>query len=169
LTSQASKLARSIFSISRACRCPGGQYWYVSVIVAKDGPLGKRFILTSGVHGDEMSSIRTVRTVIDPLDPAQISGTVTAMLSRPAVESVQRRWPNSGRGAGLIDVNREWPGDENGASATSRHAGLLFNRLLKLSCDLAIDFPTGMTGLEVGDRTLPDVKTVMDLYPTGQI
>src|SRR6202030_1656424 len=77
---------------------------YVSVIVAKDGRLGKRFILTRGVHGDEMSSIRTVRTVSDPLDPAQISGTATAMLSRPAVESVQRRWPNSGRGAGLIDM-----------------------------------------------------------------
>jgi uncharacterized protein len=169
LTSQASKLARSIFSLSRACRCPSGRYWYVSVIVAKDGRLGKRFILTSGVHGDAISSIRTVRTVIDPLDPAQISRTVTAMLSRPAVESVQRRSPNSGRGAGLIDMNREWPADENGASATSRHARLLFNRLLKLSCDLAIDFPTGMTSLEVGERTLPDVKTVMDLYPTGQI
>jgi uncharacterized protein len=29
----------------------------------------------------------------------------------------------------LIDMNREWPGSENGATAPSRHAGLLFNRL----------------------------------------
>jgi len=93
-------------------------------------------------------------------------------IARPAVESMQRRWPNSGRGTDLIDMNREWPGDENGASATSRHAGLLFNRLLKPNSDLAIDFHTGTTGLEVaafliGDRHLPDVKTMADLYPVG--
>jgi uncharacterized protein len=152
----------------------GGQHWYVSTIVAKGLRSGKRFTLTSGVHGDEMSSIRTVQAVMDHLDPAQMSGTVMAVLdvARPAVESMQRRWPNSGRGVGLIDLNREWPGDENGASATSRHAGLLFNRLLKPNSDLAIDFHTGTTGLEaaafiLGDRTLPEVKTMMDLYPVG--
>jgi uncharacterized protein len=155
---------------------PSGQHWYVSVVVAKGLRPGKRFTLTSGVHGDEMSSIRTVQAVMDALDPAQMSGTVTAVLdiARPAVESMQRRWPNSGRGIGLIDLNREWPGDENGASAASRHAGLLFNRLLRPNADLAIDFHTGATGLEIaafiiGDRTIPDVKTMADLYPVGQM
>ncbi len=154
----------------------GCQHLYVSVVVAKGIRSGKRFTLTSGVHGDEMSSIRTVQTVMDQLDPAQMSGTVMAVLdvARPAVESMQRRWANSGRGADLIDMNREWPGDENGASATSRHAGLLFNRLLRPNSDLAIDFHTGTTGLEIaafsiGDRSLPDVKTMMDLYPIGQM
>src|SRR5215469_7515187 len=33
---------------------PTGQYWYVSVIVAKGPKPGKRILLTSGVHGDEM-------------------------------------------------------------------------------------------------------------------
>lgn len=155
---------------------PGGQHWYVSVLVAKGARPGKRFTLTSGVHGDEMSSIHTVQTVMDRLDPAQMSGTVTAVLdvARPAIESMQRRWPNSGRGIDLIDMNREWPGDENGTSATSRHAGLVFNRLLRPNADLAIDFHTGTTGLEVaafniGDRTLPDVRTMMELYPVGLI
>ena len=112
---------------------PTGQHWYVSVLVAKGVKPGKRFTLTSGVHGDEMSSIRTVQTVMEQLDPAQMSGTVMAVLdiARPALESMQRRWPNSGRGIDLIDINREWPGNENGATATSRHAGILFNRLLK--------------------------------------
>ena len=155
---------------------PGGQSWHVSVVVAKGVRSGKRFTLTSGVHGDEMSSIRTVQTVMDQLDPMQMSGAVMAVLdvARPAVESMQRRWPNSGRGAGLIDMNREWPGDENGASATSRHAGLLFNRLLRPNSDFAIDFHTGTTGLEIaafniGDRNLPDVRTMTDLYPIGQM
>jgi uncharacterized protein len=153
---------------------PSGQHWYVSVAVVKGIRSGKRFTLTSGVHGDEMSSIHTVQTVIDRLDPSQMSGTVMAVLdiASPAVEGMQRRWPNSGRGADLIDMNREWPGDENGASATSRQAGLLFERLLRPNSDFAIDFHTGTTGLEVaafliGDRRLPDVKTMSDLYPVG--
>jgi uncharacterized protein len=154
----------------------GGQPWYVSVIVAKGARPGKRITLTSGVHGDEMSSIRTVQMVMDELDPAEMSGTVMAVLdiARPAIETMQRRWPNSGRGIDLIDLNREWPGDENGASAANRHAGLLFNRLLKPNSDLAIDFHTGTTGLEIaafiiGDRSTPDVKIMTSLYPIGQM
>ena len=153
-----------------------GQYWYVSVIVAKGAKPGKRFTLTSGVHGDEMSSVHTVQMVMNQLSPAEMSGTVMAVLdiSRPAMESMQRRWPSSGRGLELIDMNREWPGNENGFSAVSRQAGLVFNRLLKPNTDLAIDFHTGTTGLDasafhIGDMSIPDVKTMMMLYPIGQI
>jgi predicted deacylase len=84
-----------------------------------------------GVHGDETSSAHTVQAVMNQLVPAEMSGTVMAVtdVSRPAMEGMQRRWPNSGRVIDLIDMNREWPGSENGATAPSRHAGLLFNRL----------------------------------------
>ena len=155
---------------------PTGQHWYVSVTVAKGAKPGKRLVLTSGVHGDEMSSIHTVQTVMNQLDPAKMSGTVLAVtdISRPALESMQRRWPNQGRGGDLIDMNREWPGNENGLTAPSRHAGLLFNRLLRPNADAAIDFHTGTTGLEVtafniGEIARPEVKAMLDLYPVGQI
>jgi predicted deacylase len=131
---------------------PTGQHWYVSVTVAKGAKPGKRGVLTSGVHGDEMSSVHTVQTVMNQLDPAQMSGTVMAItdVSRPALESMQRRWPNQGRGIDLIDMNREWPGNENG------------------------DFHTGTTGFEVtafniGGMDVPEVKAMVDLYPVGQI
>lgn len=153
-----------------------GQYWYVSVIVVKGAKPGKRFTLTSGVHGDEMSSVHTVQTVMNQLNPAEMSGTVMAVLdiARPAMESMQRRWPSSGRGFELTDMNREWPGNENGFSAVSRQAGLVFNRLLRPNSDLAIDFHTGTTGLDasafhIGDMSIPDVKTMMMLYPVGLI
>lgn len=153
-----------------------GQPWLVSVLVAKGRLPGKRITLTSGVHGDEMSSIRVVQMVMQQLDPAQMAGSVMAVLdiSRPALETMQRRWPNQGRGIDLIDINREWPGNENGASAPSRHAGLLFNRLLKPNSDIALDFHTGTTGLEcadfiIGDRGIPEVKTLIDLYPIRQV
>ena len=76
---------------------PTGQHWYVSVIVAKGARPGKRVVLISGVHGDEMSSVHTVQTVMNQLDPAEMSGTVMAVtdVSRPALEGMQRRWPNS--------------------------------------------------------------------------
>ena len=79
---------------------PTGQHWYVSVSVAKGAKPGKRVVLVSGVHGDEMSSVHTVQTVMNQLDPGEMSGTVMAVtdVSSPALEGMQRRWPNSGRG-----------------------------------------------------------------------
>ncbi|MBZ9939253.1 succinylglutamate desuccinylase/aspartoacylase family protein [Mesorhizobium sp. BR1-1-16] len=155
---------------------PTGQHWYVSVIVAKGAKPGKRIVLTSGVHGDEMSSVHTVQTVMNALDPATMSGTVMAVtdIARAAIEGMQRRWPNSGRGADLIDLNREWPGNENGLTAPSRHAGLLFGRLLRPNADAAIDFHTGTTGFEVaafniGGMDVPAVKAMIELYPVDQI
>ncbi len=155
---------------------PSGQHWYVSVTVAKGANPGKRGVLTSGVHGDEMSSIHAVVTVMNQLDPAQMSGTVMAVtdVARPAVESMQRRWPNSGRGIDLVDMNRVWPGNENDIAAASRHAGLLFNRLLRPNADFAIDFHTGTTGFEVAafniaEMDVPEIKAMAELYPVGQI
>jgi uncharacterized protein len=146
------------------------------VTVAKGAKPGKRVVLVSGVHGDEMSSVHTVQTVMNQLEPTKMSGTVMAVtdVSRPAMESMQRRWPNSGRGMDLIDMNREWPGNENGATAPSRHAGLLFNRLLRPNADVAIDFHTGTTGFDVtafniAGMDVPEVKAMVELYPVGQI
>ncbi len=160
----------------RGVQMSTGQYWYVSVIVAKGVKPGKRITLTSGVHGDEMSSVHTVQTVMSRLDAAEMSGTVMAVvdIARPAMESMQRRWPSSGRGFELTDMNREWPGNENGVGAVSRQAGLVFNRLLQPNTDLAIDFHTGTTGLDVssfhiGDMSIPEVKTMMMLYPVAAI
>jgi hypothetical protein len=130
---------------------PTGQHWYVSVMVAKGAKPGKRIALVSGVHGDEINPVHTIQTVMDQLNPTEMSGIVLAVLdvSRPAIEGMSRRWPNSGRGIDLIDINREWPGNEDGASAPTRHAGLLFNRLLKSNADYAIDFHTSATGMDM--------------------
>ena len=155
---------------------PTGQHWYASVIVAVGAKPGKRIALISGVHGDEMSSVHAVQTVMNQLDPAQMSGTVLAVpdVSRPALEGMARRWPNSGRGIDLIDMNREWPGNENGFSATSRHAGLLFNRLFRPNADFALDFHTGTTGMDVtafnlARMELPEVRAMAELFPIDQI
>jgi len=155
---------------------PTGQHWFVSVIVAKGAKPGRRVLLVSGVHGDEMSSVQAIQAVMNQLNPAEMSGTVIAVpdVSRPALEGMARRWPNSGRGIDLIDMNREWPGNENGASAPSRHAGLLFNRLFRPNADYAIDFHTATTGIDcaafiLARMDLAEVRAMAELYPIDQI
>jgi predicted deacylase len=160
----------------RGVETPSGQHWHVSVMVARGAAPGTRVVLTSGVHGDEMSSIHTVLTVMNQLDPTAMSGTVMAVsdIARPALEGMQRRWPNSGRGIDLIDMNREWPGTENGPTASGRHAWLVFNRLLRPNADVAIDFHTGTTGFgvtdfNIGEMNVPEIRAMMELYPVSQI
>jgi len=153
-----------------------GQHWYVSVVVVKGEKPGKRVALVSGVHGDEISPIRTIQAVLEQLDPAALSGSVLAVLdvSSPALEGMARRWPNSDRGIDLIDINREWPGSENGPNAASRQAWLLFNKLMKPNADYAIDFHTATTGMDMtafhlARMDLPEVKAMAELYPIDQI
>ena len=155
---------------------PTGQHWYVATMVAKGARPGKRVALVSGVHGDEISSILTVQAVMERLNPLAMSGTVLAAfdVSRPAIEGMARRWPNSGRGIDLVDINREWPGNENGATAASRHAWLVFNRLLKPNADYAMDFHTSTTGVDLAPFHLarmdvPQVRAMAELFPIGLI
>ena len=153
-----------------------GQHWYVSVMVAKGTRPGRRILLTSGVHGDEISPMHTLQTVMNQLDPARMSGTVTAAfdVSRPAIEGMARRWPNSGRGIDLIDLNREWPGQENGFGAPTRHAALLFEGLFRPNADYAIDFHTSATGMDMtafhlARMDLPEVRAMAELFPITHI
>lgn len=160
----------------RGAQMPTGQHWYVSVSVAKGAAPGKRVGLISGVHGDEMSPMHTLQTVMNQLDPAAMSGSVVAVfdLSRPAVESMSRRWHSSGRGIDLIDINRAFPGNENGPEISTRHAGLVFNRLLKPNLDYGLDFHTAATGMDatafhLARMDLPEVRAMAELFPIDQV
>lgn len=125
-----------------------GQHWYVPVVVVKGASAGKRVVLISDLHGDELSPLDAVQRTVAQLDPATMAGTVTAVydVSRPAKEATTRMWPIAQWGGQLIDLNRVWPGNENGGNAPSRHAALAFNRLLKPNADYALDFHTAATG-----------------------
>lgn len=153
-----------------------GQHWYVPVVVAKGVQDGKRISLTAGVHGDELSPVRTVQQIMESLDPVQMSGTAIAIydLSRPAKEYIQREWPITQGGGSLVDLNRVWPGNEMGNDAPTRHAGILWNRLFKANVDVALDFHTAATGGDFAmfifaDFRNPEIQKIAELFPIEQI
>ena len=104
-----------------------GEFWYVPVIVAKGAKPGKRVLLVSGVHGDELNSVAAVQQVFAKLDAWTLSGNVIGILgpNRPGVEWVTRKWPTSSLGTTLINPNRTWPGEEDGnTTITPRRGGI---------------------------------------------
>jgi predicted deacylase len=153
-----------------------GQHWYLPVVVAKGAKPGKRILLISGVHGDELNPVDAVQRTMAELDPARMSGTVTAVydVSRPAKEGVTRMWPVAQSGGSLIDLNRVWPGNENGGNVPTRHAALVFNRLFKPNADYALDYHTAATSGDFtafiyAKMTEPDVRAMAELFPIEQI
>ena len=75
----------------RGVETPTGQYWYVSVTVAKGAKLGKRGVLTSGVHGDEISSVHTVQSVMNQLAPSIREGRFFGPIDAAAASALTRR------------------------------------------------------------------------------
>ena len=153
-----------------------GQHWYVPVVVAKGVRDGKRILMTTGIHGDELSSVETVRRIMEDLEPTQMAGTVLAVhdLSRPAREQMHRDWSIPLKGHSLINLNRVWPGNEIGKDAPTRHAVILWNHLFNNNVDVALDYHTASTG---GDFTMfifadfrqPEIEQIARLFPSEQI
>lgn len=153
-----------------------GQHWYVPLVVAKGVQEGKRIAFIAGVHGDEVSSIDAVQRIMASLDPLHLQGTAIALygVSRPAVELIQAKWLSAQAGGCAIDLNRVWPGDEAGKDAPTRHAGLVWNRVLKPNIDLAIDYHTVSTGSDFSmfiyaDLQKPEIRQMAELFPVEQI
>ena len=152
-----------------------GQHWYVPVMVAKGIKPGKRLLLVSGVHGDELNPIGTVQKVFAEMDPGKISGAVIGVVgsSRPGVEHTTRGWLWMDLGHSLINPNRTWPGVEDGNSV-QRHSWLLMNRLIKGNVDIGVDIHTGGNGIDFGLFSFTSSKDkealqLSKLFPLDQI
>lgn len=152
-----------------------GQYWYVPVVVAKGASDGKRLLLVSGVHGDELNPIGVVQKVFADLDAAKLSGSVIGIIgsSRPGVEHVTRMWPVSNLGVNLINPNRTWPGAKDG-NTVERHSWLVMNRLIKGNADVGVDMHTGGNGIDFAlfafvNEDDGEAQELAMLFPIDQI
>lgn len=152
-----------------------GQHWYVPIMVAKGVKDGKRLLLVSGVHGDELNPIATVQRVFAEIDPSKLSGAVIGVIgsSRPGVEHTTRGWLWMDLGHSLVNPNRTWPGNEHG-NTVERHSWLLMNRLILGNVDIGVDIHTGGNGIEFGLFAFTNNKHVESqqltkLFPLDQI
>ncbi len=152
-----------------------GQHWYVPVMVAKGARNGKRLLLVSGVHGDELNPIGVVQKVFADMDPSKLSGAVIGVIgsSRPGVEHTTRGWLWMDLGHSQINPNRTWPGIEDG-NTVQRHSWLLMNRLIKGNVDIGVDIHTGGNGIDFALFSFTDSRDkgaleLSKLFPIDQI
>jgi len=107
------------------------------VLVVNGAEAGPTLCLTAAVHGDELNGIETVRRVMYGLDPEELSG---AVIGVPIV-NLQGFHRGSRYLSDRRDLNRYFPGDPDGSSA-SRIAHSFFQQIIR-HCDAIVDLHTG--------------------------
>lgn len=129
------------------------------VLVVNGREPGPVLCLTAAVHGDELNGIEMVRRVLHDLNADRLAGSVIGV---PIVNLQGFR-----RGSRYLpdrrDLNRYFPGNENG-SAASRIAYSFFHEIV-MHCDALVDLHTGSferTNLPQlrADLRNPDVVTL---------
>ncbi len=127
------------------------------VLVAHGVVPGPVLCLTAAIHGDELNGIEIVRNLMFGLDPGQLRGTVIGV---PIVNlhGFQR---NSRYLPDRRDLNRHFPGNPNGSSA-SRIAHSFFEQIVR-RCGYLVDLHTG----SLRRTNLPQLRA--DLNDSGVV
>src|SRR3954468_23069880 len=120
----------------------------VPVIVLNGTGPGPVLCLTAAVHGDELNGIEVVRRVLDDIDVEELNG---AVIGVPIV-NIQGFYRGQRYLPDRRDLNRYFPGNERGSSAT-RMAHSLFNEVIN-HCSALIDLHTG----SLNRTNLPQVR-----------
>ncbi|WKD50736.1 succinylglutamate desuccinylase/aspartoacylase family protein [Microbulbifer spongiae] len=114
-----------------------GVYSPTPVLVVNGARPGPVLCLTAAVHGDELNSIETVRRVLYDLNAEHLSG---AVIGVPIV-NLQGFHRASRYLTDRRDLNRHFPGDPHGSSA-SRIAHSFFHEVIS-HCNAVVDLHTG--------------------------
>ncbi|TLM79591.1 succinylglutamate desuccinylase/aspartoacylase family protein [Microbulbifer harenosus] len=114
-----------------------GVYSATPVLVVNGAEPGPTLCLTAALHGDELNGIETVRRVMYNLDPKTLKG---AVIGVPIV-NLQGFHRGSRYLTDRRDLNRHFPGDKRGSSA-SRIARSFFNEVV-VHCNAIVDLHTG--------------------------
>ncbi len=128
-----------------------GQGWYVPVVVIKGAKPGPKFLLTAGIHGDELNGIAVIQQLVTDIDPKTLSGTLVAVpgLNAAGLEHSTRAFSGYHSGSGG-NLNRLMPDDtaEHGheGDAATRYAGRLWSNIFTGNADFAVDLHTQSRG-----------------------
>ncbi|MET4896518.1 M14 family metallopeptidase [Sphingomonadaceae bacterium jetA1] len=128
-----------------------GQGYYVPIVVVKGAQPGPRFLLTAGIHGDELNGIGVIHQLVEGLDPAALKGTLIAVpgLNAPGLRNSTRAFTGGHNGSG-DNLNRLIPRDPHAqggeGNAAKRYAGRLWSRIFIGNTDFAVDLHTQSRG-----------------------
>ncbi|WGL16451.1 succinylglutamate desuccinylase/aspartoacylase family protein [Microbulbifer bruguierae] len=114
-----------------------GVYSTTPVLVVNGAEPGPTLCLTAAIHGDELNGIESVRRVMYNLDPKSLKG---AVIGVPIV-NLQGFHRGSRYLTDRRDLNRHFPGDKHGSSA-SRIARSFFDEVV-MHCNAIVDLHTG--------------------------
>lgn len=152
-----------------------GQSWYVPVIVIKGASDGKKILLNTGVHGNELNGLQVIHDVIKEIDPQKLSGTLVAIpASNPAgTLSATRTIPVRDDNDMKTNLNRVFPGEENGNIA-QRHAWLLWNNLYAGNADYVYDLHSNIIlgqfpVFVYADYSNAEVRRMAEMIPADMI
>jgi predicted deacylase len=153
-----------------------GQGWYVPIIVLKGAQEGPRFLLTAGIHGDELNGVGVIHALVKSVDPQSLKGTIIAIpgLNTPGMINKARNLVTSNAGGDFSNLNRIMPGNLQGDSFAERYAGSLWDSIIEGQADFAIDLHTQSTGVAYplyvfADFTVPEIKKMAELLGPDMI
>lgn len=138
------------------------------VVVFRGAQDGKRFLLTSGVHGDELNGIAVAHDIIGSLDPATMRGAVTIVpgVNTPGLLAGSRGLAT--RGVSGADLNRTMPGKIEGSRVEDLYAHAVWTGVFAENADAAVDLHTQSAGTSYGlyvfaDPRRPYARRMADL------
>jgi uncharacterized protein len=108
-----------------------------AVLIAHGSAPGPVVCLTAAIHGDELNGIETIRRVMHDLDPGRLSGTVVGV----PIVNIQGFHRGSRYLPDRRDLNRFFPGNRSGSSASRIAHSLFFNVIVH--CNALVDLHTG--------------------------
>lgn len=133
-------------------RLPTQTLLSLPVTVINGKKTGPRMWLSAAIHGDELNGVEIIRQVVEQVNPKQLKGSIIAV---PIVNVFgfieQSRYLPDRR-----DLNRSFPGSENGSLA-SRLAHLFMEEIVN-RCSHGIDLHTAA----VPRVNLPQIRANLD-------
>lgn len=123
----------------------------IPVIVVNGRRPGKVLYVQAACHGVELNGIEVIRRVLDLVDPARLRG---ALIAVPVANVVAFTHRIRQTHFDLEDMNRVWPGKEDGGMS-QRMAHVLFSSAV-LKADYLIDLHTGSGTMVTHIRLAPE-------------
>jgi predicted deacylase len=146
-----------------------GNPWYIPVTVIKGNEPGKRFLINSGVHGNELNPILTTYKLKEKLNPKDIKGTVTIVhgMNVPGLLNNNRGYTFGGTSENTSDLNRQMNAGKT-TNSDQKYSTLVWNNLLSKNADKVIDLHTSGRGSQFplfvyADFRNPDIKKMAEL------